>query len=51
MWSTAHGYYSAGAGDFIALKQFSLFSYIQELKTNLLTKICYTKQIYTALML
>jgi len=54
MWSTAHGYYSTGAGHSVALKQFSPSSCIQELlrkETYLLTKnICYTKHIYTALM-
>jgi len=53
-WSTAHRYYSAGAGHFVALKQFSQSSCIQELmrkETYLLTKTCYTKHNYTALML
>jgi len=52
---TAHGYYSTNFGHSIALKQFSPSSCIQELMTKetyLSTKnICYTKHIYTALML
>jgi len=54
MWSTAHRYNSSGAGHSVALKQFSPSSCIQELmrkETYLLTKNCYTKHIYTALML
>jgi len=54
MWFTAHGYYSAGAGHSVALKQFSPYSCIQGLmrkKPYLLTKTCYTKHIYTTLML
>jgi len=54
MWSTAHGYYSTGAGHSIALEQFSPSSCIQELvrkETYLLTKTCYAKHIYAALML
>jgi len=54
MLSTAHRYYSACAGHSVALKQFSPSSCIQELmrkETYLLTKTCYERHIYTALML
>jgi len=51
MWSTAHRYYSAGAGNSVALKQFSPSSCILRKETYLLTKTCYTKHIYAAFML
>jgi len=54
MRSTAHRYYSAGAGHSVELKQFSPSSCIQELikkETYLLTKTCYIKHIYATLML
>jgi len=38
MWSTAHGYYFAGAGHSVALKQFSPSSCIQELMRKETTK-------------
>jgi len=52
MWCTAHGYYSAGAGHSVALKQFSPSSCIQELvrkETYLLTKtyMLYKTYLYT----
>jgi len=45
MWSTAHGYYSAGAGHSVALKLF------EERDLFINKNICYTKHIYTTLML
>jgi len=56
MWSTAHGYYSAGAGHSVALKQFGPSSCIQELMRKeiyLLTKTYVIQNIlfYATLML
>jgi len=52
MWSTAHGYYSAGAGHSVALKQFSPSSCIQKLmrkETYLLTKAYVIQNIFIQL--
>jgi len=38
MWSTAHGYYSAGAGHSVALKQFILHSRTYEERDLFISK-------------
>jgi len=52
MWSTAHGYHSAGAGHSVAIKQFNTSSRTYEERDLFINKnICYSKHIYTTLML